>query len=483
MNSSVKSVHNNDTCNCIDENGRPVNPVVEIKKLSIGSPIECIVSELSLTLTAGRPCTILGETGSGKSLLAQAIMGALPEGLSCQGNIKLFGRDDYTQKEIEQLWGRRIAMLPQEPWLALDPIMAGEKQVALVEQLVNRKPEADSKKAAIERMTELGLGNDGEKVPAHLSGGMAQRLAYLCATAAGAEVLIADEPTKGLDASRKSQIIELLQKQGSEGALLTITHDIDVAEALAGDLIVMRQGTIVEQGKTMDVLQQPSSDYTKALIAAHSPGYQRVSRSTGDTLITASRLSKQRGGRQLFTNLELSIAEGEIVGIAGDSSTGKSTLADILLGLVNADDGFIKHSSQLTRGKALKLYQDPPAAFSRSVTLGQNLEDLCTLHNLERTHIPHWLTRLKLNSDLLDRKPSQVSGGELQRFALLRALMMTPKLLVADEPTSRLDPIVSSDTLSLLVEHTQQIDCALVLISHDQATMEQISDKVIRLGS
>ena len=461
---------------------RLLKPVVEIQNLSIHSSTESIVSGLSLTLLIGKPLTILGETGSGKSLLAQAIMGALPAELSSHGNIKLFSRDDHSKNEVSQLWGRRIAMLPQEPWLSLDPIMRGEKQLALVEQLVNGKPEAQSKSAALKRLAKLELGHCGTKIPSHLSGGMAQRLAYLCATAAGAEVLIADEPTKGLDTSRKSQIIELLKRQGKKGALLTITHDIAVAEALKGELIIMRQGVVVEKGTANDILQNPSSDYTRKLIAAYSPEYKKTYQGKGKALVVAAHgLSKHRGGRKLFSNLDLSITEGEIVGLSGVSGAGKSTLADILLRLTKADEGAVKYSSALTKGKALKLYQDPPAAFPQSITLEQHLEDLCKLHNLERKDIPYWLAKLRLDTCLLRRKPSQLSGGELQRFALLRALMMNPKFLVADEPTSRLDPIVASETLSLLIEHTQRIGCALVLISHDQVALEQICNKVIKL--
>ena len=456
-------------------------PLIEIKNLSIHSASECIVSDLSMTLENGKPVTILGETGSGKSLLAQAIMGALPKGLSSRGSITRFGCDHYRQDALEQLWGRRIAMLPQEPWLSLDPIMAGKKQISLVEHLINGKPETEAENIVLTQMAELGLKGDEKKVPDQLSGGMAQRLAYLCATAAGAEVLIADEPTKGLDASRKSLVIDLLQKQSKKGALLTITHDIGVAGSLGGNLIVMRQGNIVEQGRTQDILQDPASRYGKALIAAQSPDYPKITKTKGNTLITASQLTKRRGGKVLFSNLNLSIAGGEVVGLSGDSGSGKSTLADTLLGLVKADKGSITRSPTLTRGKMLKLYQDPPAAFPQTITLGQNLRDLCRLHKLETADTPDWLAKLRLDQKLLDRKPAQVSGGELQRFALVRALMMKPRLLVADEPVSRLDPIVASETLALLVEHTQRIGCALLLASHDLVAMKQICDKIISL--
>ncbi len=460
------------------------NCVVDVRDLFVYSSTgECLVEGLSIQLKLGQPVTILGETGSGKSLLARAIMGDLPEGLRMTGDIRLFGRNDYQPEEIEALWGRKIGMLPQEPWLSLDPIMRGHKQVSLVETLVNQKSQEDADQTVSARLEEFGLKHDGDKVPDHLSGGMAQRLAYICATAAGANVLIADEPTKGLDANRKSHISRLLQKQSVEGALLTITHDIDVAAALDGELIVMRQGVIVERGDNKEVLNSPKSDYARELIAAHSPDFNlnTVAR-TNKKLITANQLAKHRGGKELFSKMDINVHEGEIVGLIGDSGTGKSTLADMLLGLVETDQGTIDRAEELVPGKALKLYQDPPAAFPKTIVLKQHLHDLCELHNLNEAEIPQWMKKLRLSMDLLERRPGQVSGGELQRIAIVRALMMRPKLLVADEPTSRLDPIVAKDTLTLLVEHTQKIGCALLLVSHDLDAVRQVCDQVVDIA-
>ncbi|MGF1681324.1 ABC transporter ATP-binding protein [Photobacterium minamisatsumaniensis] len=459
------------------------NPIVEVIDLSIYSGENCIVERLSLALRTGQPVTILGETGSGKSLLAQAIMGALPGGLHSDGQITLFDKPTISQQELESYWGRKITMLPQEPWLSLDPIMAGEKQYALVKTLVNHESEEQSKKSTKQSFSAFGLGQDGLKVPNQLSGGMAQRLAYLCATAAGGEVLIADEPTKGLDASRKQQIITLLKQHSKKGCLLTITHDIDIARALGGEIIVMRLGKIVERGSCEKLLQQPISEYAKQLIKAQHytlPNRDRTHQS--HALIQCNQLKKYRGGKRLFNQLDITINQGEIVGVVGDSGTGKSTLADMVLGLTTIDSGNILRCHSLSRGKVLKLYQDPPSAFAQSISLGQNVDDLCQLHGLDKEPIADLMRRLHLNPTLLSRKPAQVSGGELQRFAILRALLMEPKLLVADEPTSRLDPITAASTMRLLIEQTQRIGCALLLISHDRTLIRQVCDKVIDIA-
>lgn len=460
-----------------------INSNVEVHDLSIHSDELCIVERLSLTLRRGNPVTILGETGSGKSLLALAIMGALPTGLTCRGEIKLFAQQTCSSSQRQSLWGRKIAMLPQEPWLSLDPIMTANKQLSLVEELVNNFTQAQAKQRAQHSLEEFGLGNDGHKVVSQLSGGMAQRLAYLCATAAGAEVLIADEPTKGLDASRKAQVIALLQQHSVKGSLLTITHDIDVANALDGEMIVMRAGQIVERGRSAEILAQPQSDYGRALIDAQRLPFAHCA--PGEDLkavLHAQQLTKSRGGSILFSALDMKVMQGQVVSIVGDSGMGKSTLADMLLGLVKPDRGDIWRCHGLSKGKILKLYQDPPAAFAQTITLGQNLADLCQLHRLDKAPIAGLMQQLALDDNLLTRLPAQVSGGELQRFAIMRALLMQPKVLVADEPTSRLDPITAAATMKLLIEQTQRIGCALLLISHDRDRVAQISDQIIDIA-
>lgn len=460
-----------------------MNKVIEIRNLSIWSEQASIVEELSLELEWGVPITILGETGSGKSLLAQAIMGALPKGLSTQGEISIFGKVVNSQSEVEALWGKELAMLPQEPWLSLDPIMPSQKQVSLVKRLVGLFGKPKSESIARDSLKSFGLEGSEQKVPSQLSGGMAQRLAYLCATAAGGKVLIADEPTKGLDASRKHQLIRLLKDHSRMGALLTITHDVSVAKELGGQVLVMKKGQILERGDCDSVLRTPRSDYAKALISASHLEYQNEECSVNARpLLELNKIEKSRGGVTLFSGLDLKLNQGQVLGIVGDSGAGKSTLADILLGLVKADKGSITHHQDLSQPAMLKLYQDPPASFCRSITLSQNLADLCKLHNLDDTSIPQLMIDLGLSPELLERKPDAISGGELQRFAILRVLLMKPKVLVADEPTSRLDPVVANATMKLLLEQTARIGCALVLISHDLKLVEQVSHKVVKIS-
>ncbi|EKO3493679.1 ABC transporter ATP-binding protein [Vibrio fluvialis] len=457
--------------------------LLNVEQLSIQAGEQTLVEPLSFELRRGEVVTILGETGSGKSLMANAIIGTLPETLTMQGDVTLFGdaQCDLCHEARQQLWGKKLAVLPQEPWYALSPLMAVGEQVREVHEVVNDDPEQahTHTQAAFEGVE---LGDDMAKFPHQLSGGMAQRVAYLCATQAGGELLIADEPTKGLDVSRRDQIIAQLLSHKQRGAVLTITHDIEVAQQLGGEIVVMKKGVVQERGPAQQVLSAPQSDYAKALIAADPRFWPSASLpAVGQPMLHVENLSMHYGDRTLFEQLNFSIAQGEILGISGDSGCGKSTLADILVGLKRATGGTLRHTTPFATGDVLKLYQDPPSALPKSATLHTLLSDLCQRHTIDLTRIEPLMAKLKLSMQLLERKVTQVSGGELQRFAILRALLMKPKLLIADEPTSRLDPVTAASTLQLMTTLTQEMGCALVLISHDKVALSKTCHHIIRL--
>ncbi|MGB1321242.1 MAG: ABC transporter ATP-binding protein [Vibrio gallaecicus] len=480
-----------------------MNAMLKIENLSIYTDDQTLVHNLSLDLNPHRPLTILGETGAGKSLIAAAVAGTLPGALKPEGDITLF--DELNPLNRERFWGKEIALLPQEPWLALNPLRTIASQISEVHKLVLNKDKSTSEVRTHNALQQMELDSDGGKHPFELSGGMAQRAAYLCATQAGGKLLIADEPTKGLDESRRDHVGQLLlshcqsfETKAPRG-LLTITHDIKLAKMLGGDIIVMKEGEIVERGDANTVLENPKAAYTKALIHAQ-PEYwlmesplsshpQQVDSSSSNLhivkkpLLKVHDLSIYREEKTLFSELTFSLDQGEVLGIYGDSGCGKSSLADTLLGLHNDFSGSIDWLQAVEKGQRLKLYQDPPSAHSPHVTLKTLLNDLCALHKLDRSKITALLDRLSLDQDLLERPSSQVSGGELQRFAILRALLMSPKLLIADEPSSRLDPITAAQTLKLIVEVSKEANCGLILISHDQLALSKLCNKVIDLSS
>ncbi|WP_431025240.1 ABC transporter ATP-binding protein [Halomonas sp. H5] len=444
------------------------------------------IAPVDFTLARGGRLTLLGETGSGKSLIAQAIMGTLPKGLSAQGDLTIEGRGYAAADRASRraLWGRRLALLPQEPWHALDPTMASGAQVAESHRFLGGLGRRRAREAALGDLAGLGLEGADRRLPGELSGGMAQRVAFAAASAGGAPLVIADEPTKGLDAPRRDAVVRLLAATPEHGgALLTITHDIEVARRLGGEVILLRRGRVVERGPAEQLLSAPRSDYARRLLDAEPARWPAPPppNTSGEPIVEASGLAKRRGGRELFRDLELSLKPGEIVGVVGPSGCGKSTLGDLLLGLTTLDAGEVKRAPD-HRLAFQKLYQDPPAAFSPHWTLARLLEDLVRRHRLDRAAIAPLMTRLGLDEALLERRPGEISGGELQRFAILRVLLMEPRFLFADEPTSRLDPITQRDTLALLVQLARERHCAVMLVSHDPALIARVCDRRLVLG-
>lgn len=452
------------------------------EEITVHSGNQALVNPVSITLDAGKAVTVLGESGSGKSLLAQAILGTLPKGLAAAGRLTVGGdRFDPAKPGANRaLWGRRIAVLPQEPWLALDPLMPGQKQVAEVHALVRADSQASARATA--DLAALGLEGAGAKFPWQLSGGMAQRLAFAAARAGGGSITVADEPTKGLDAGRRDDVLALLRRgiKGG-GGLLTITHDLGLAAGLGGEILVMQGGDIVERGPAERVLASPEHPYTKALVASDPARWpRRINAPEAPPLVRAEGLQVSRNGRRLFAPVSFTLSPGQVLGVFGPSGCGKSSLGNALLGLL-PHEGTLWRDPSVPRLGFQKLWQDPPAAFPTSITLGEGLNDLVRLHQIENARIPPLLDKLKLSPDLLTRLPSAVSGGELQRIALLRALLLDPAFLLADEPTSRLDPVTQAHTMRLMVDIATEGGLALIIVSHDKDLLSAICDQVIHL--
>lgn len=262
--------------------------------LAVDGPQGRIVQPTALTLRPGVPLAMLGETGSGKSLLMQAVMGTLPRGLSAQGSVRL-GATDLLRLDAQArraLWGRRLALLPQEPWVALDPLMRAPEQVAEVPRFIHGAAWKQARALARDAMAALGLAREERRHPFQLSGGMCQRVALAAARLAGAEVLLADEPTKGLDIALRDGAVALLRAEAAAGRIvMVITHDVAVARGLGGDVAVLLDGVVVEAGPAEATLAAPRHDYTRRLLAACARSMSAACRSTCCTTPTPSPAS------------------------------------------------------------------------------------------------------------------------------------------------------------------------------------------------
>lgn len=451
-----------------------------------------LVDVADLDFERGRPVTIVGESGSGKSLLAHAIMGTLPPALTARGSL-VTGGQAYDLAEAgsrRALWGPVMSLLPQEPMLALDPTMRAREQVAEGASYFATDKKT-SRQSAVTLLISLGLGRATAAYPHTLSGGMAQRVAFAAATIGGAPILIADEPSKGLDGRARAELTGLLKRHVDVGGiLLTITHDLDLARKIGGDVLVMKDAHIIEQGPALEVLTQPVHPYTRRLLAAEPSNWRHPwmaspapAREAGAALVSGEGLTKTFGGHRLFSDLSLAVHRGERLSLRGPSGSGKTTLGNVLLRLLPPDAGYVNHAETLQGGRAQKLYQDPALAFASRVALRHSLGDVIRRHRLDPARLEELMTALRLAPALLTRRPGEVSGGELQRIAIIRSMLLKPALVFADEPTSRLDLITQEETINSLMDQVDRHQCALVLVTHDDALADAVSQRSILLGT
>jgi peptide/nickel transport system ATP-binding protein len=460
--------------------------MIELNDVTVSAGGRVLAHAAGLEARGGEALVIVGETGSGKSLLAAAMMGTLPDELTLRGSVRFDGEEIAGDAaRLRSLWGRRMALVPQEPWLALDPTMGAFAQVEEVHRLVRGSGRAEARQRTGEALAALGLDRGERRHPFALSGGMCQRVAIAMARAADADLIIADEPTKGLDATLRDEVVALLRAERDRGAaLVVITHDLAVARGLGGSIAVMLESEIVERGETALVLAQPKHPYTRRLVEAEPEHWPPLpAPAAGEVVLSARGLAKRFGGRRLFAGLDAAFRRGESVAILGPSGSGKTTVGNVLLGLVRADGGSVTRGPGLPALRFQKLYQDPAAAFAPGQTLRGALADVVRLHRRAWEDVERLLARLRLAGDLLDRRPGQISGGELQRFALARTLLVDPVFLFADEPTSRLDPITQKDVMLMLAEIVRERGMSMLLVTHDPALAARAATRGVELSS
>ena len=496
-------------------------PVLRIEDLRVALPAwsdrPLAVDGVSLAIDRNEILCVVGESGSGKSVMAKSVLGLLPAPhVRVVGGAIHFENRDLLQageEEMLAIRGGRIAMIFQEPMVALNPLMKVGAQTDEIFRVHTDIGAQDRRRRVIELFSDVHLP-DPERIPDsyphELSGGQRQRVMIAMALALEPALIIADEPTTALDVTTQAQILALLKElQGKHGtAVMFITHDFGVVAEVADRVVVMRDGKLVETGATRDVLRAPRAHYTQALVAAvpslHPRHASTPDRPAPALALALKALNKVYGGRAgLFggrsrrvhavRDVDLEVPRGHSVALVGESGSGKSTLARCVVGLEHADGGDIVLDGENIAGfsrKQLKPYrhlvqmvfQDPFASLNPRhrvgdiIALGPTLRGTPKREAWDRAH--ELLAMVGLQPEAAARYPHEFSGGQRQRIGIARALAMEPALILADEPVSALDVSVQKQVLDLLDELRQSLGLSMLFITHDLRVAAHVCEEI-----
>jgi peptide/nickel transport system ATP-binding protein len=483
-----------------------VPPLLQLEGLSVSLGGRVLLQDLHLALAPGEVLGLVGESGSGKSLTALAIAGLLPARATVSGQVRLDGEAllALPEREMDARRGAALGLVFQEPMNALNPLMTLGQQVAEALRLhrpLSRRAAAEAAAAALAR---VGLAGAADRHPHELSGGQRQRGVIAIAMALRPRLLIADEPTTALDVRTQAQILtllrELVREQG--GGLLLISHDLPLVAGVADRIAVLQGGRLVEQGPALALLRSPQTPTTAALIAASTlPARPPRAAPTGAPLLEARGLVREyrRGGgllqrasvQRALDGVSLQVMPGERVGLVGESGCGKSTLLRALLGLEPLQAGEVRLGGQRFSGaeRALRrqmqiVFQDPAGSLDPRWRAWELVaEPLALLDPVpdraeQRRRAEAWLDRVGLGADVAERFAHQFSGGQRQRLAIARALIVEPALLVLDEAVSALDVSVRGQILALLERLCREQGSALLFVTHDLGVVRAATDRL-----
>ncbi len=467
---------------------------VEGLTLAIGGGT--LLDGVTLALEAGSVTALVGPSGSGKSLTALAILGLPPPGSAVGGSVRLDGREllGLPERDLCAVRGPGIGMVFQEPALALDPLQTIGAQVG--EGLrVRGVTRAAARARAGDALRRAGLPPEAvppARYPHELSGGQRQRAAIAAALAPGPRVLLADEPTTALDVETQAAILALLAGLARDGiAVLLVTHDLAAAASIATRIAAMERGRIVEEGPSAKIIARPASRVARALVAAARPRPPRPPRAPAAPLLVVEGVIRRHGRQTVLDGASLAIAAGECLALVGASGSGKSTLARAILGLEPVEGGRIAlggtavvagHVPRALRARMQAVFQDPQGSFDPRQTVGTLVAEpfhLAPTPSADRAaRVAEMLAAVGLPPEAARRRIHAFSGGERQRIALARALILAPDLVVLDEAVSALDPPVRAQVLDLLMRLQAETGTAMLFVSHDLAVVRGIAHRV-----
>ena len=475
-----------------------------------------IVKSVSFNVRRGEVVALIGESGSGKTTIALSALGYAKPGLEFTGGeVRLDGRDVISMPPEEQraLRGQRVAYLAQSAAATFNPALTIGEQVTespILHGQLSRE-EADRRAEALYRALELPDPERlGKRYPHQVSGGQLQRLMAAMALCGNPDLLILDEPTTALDVTTQIEVLKafksVIRQEGA--AAVYVTHDLSVVAQIADHIVVLYAGDIQEQGTADRIINQPSHDYTRRLMAAVRPPpaagqgdetsdeHERDAPALEVKNVTAG-YGKGAAAVKVLRDVNVAVPRGHTVGVIGESGCGKSTLARVMSGLLPASEGEVSLDGQRLqpslRDRARGELQKVQFVFQMADTalnprqridhiLGRPIEFYLGLKGEEkRKRIGELLHMVELPAEFAGRYPEELSGGQKQRVNLARALAASPEVLLCDEVISALDTIVGANVIDLLKRLRKQTGVSFVFISHDLSTIASFADEIVVL--
>ena len=474
-----------------------------------------IVSDFNLTLHPGRKLGIVGESGSGKTLSMLALTRLLPSQIEVTGGSIFFNNKNLNNMEKKEFYrefsGKKISMIFQEPMTALNPVYTIGKQLRQAFLIHNK---GISKKLSEERarsmLDAVKLNRIEERMrqyPHQLSGGQRQRVLIALALINEPEILIADEPTTALDVTVQKEILELINELclNFKMSLIFISHDLGVISKVSDEIIVMKDGKIIEEGLTKKILKSPKKDYTLGLLKClwklekGNPSLYTDKKvpfievkNINKEYQLPNRLFSKRKKLSAVEDVSFSVFKGESVAIVGESGSGKTTIAKIINGLEYPDSGEILINNcpinkidLFERARLIQpIFQDPYSTLNPNHTIGYVISrPLIIQKRFSSKEIYQnaikMLKLVELPATFFYRFPNQLSGGQRQRVSIARALILEPQLLICDEPTSALDVTIQDQILDLLENLKKKLSITIIIISHDISVVKYLSKRIL----
>jgi len=493
------------------------DPLLSVRGLVVDfhrrSGVVRAVDGVDLDVGAGETLGLVGESGSGKTVTVLAALGLLPPPPYCtvRGEVLLDGRDllSMSRRQLRAVRGREIGMVFQDPMTSLHPSLRVVDQVAEALLVHDRRlSDRQARIRAVELLQRVGVADAERRTrdyPHQWSGGMRQRAMIAMAMANGPRLLVADEPTTALDVTIQAQILDVLRsaRRDAGAAAVIITHDLGVVAELADRVTVMQGGQVVENAPVEAVFPTPRHPHTVTLLDGlprlDRPLPPRPPRQPGRPVLQVHNLvthydSPGGGVVHAVDGVSLSLHPGETLGLVGESGCGKSTLARTVLRLVEPRAGrVVLEGREITAlaGRELRrarrsmsmVFQDPYASLNPRMTLGEIVAQPLRIAGRYRAaggqrRVAELLDMVSLDPGSADRMPSEFSGGQRQRIAIARALALSPKVLVLDEPVSSLDVSIQAQVVRLLDRLQRELGLAYLFIAHDLALVRELSDRV-----